>query len=426
MRRLLPALLPLLLSAAAVAAPSDQQPGTRIEVRPDDMPAPHPTASVSNAPRRVARPEGVVPRVPDGFTANLFAAWLSHPRSLAVAANGDVLLSEPRAEQITLLRDADGDGVAEFKAPFLVGFRDLRGLAIHGDSLYITDEQRVWRLRYHPGETRNGARPRPLTGVRSLGRGGGHASRNIAFAPDGRHFYVTIGSRGNIGEEPSPRATVQRFDADGGGQQTFADGLRNPVGIAFRPGTDNPYVVVNERDGMGDDLVPDYLTRLTPGGFYGWPYAYIGSNPQPRFAKKRPDRVAAAASSSTTAINSRRPIVATPSSPSTARGTQGSRAAIRWSGCPSTATARRAITRSSPAASGTPGPGAPRSGGGRRGSPSPPTAASSSPTTPAARCGGSPIPASSASYSAASGASVTARRWISGICSMLKTTVSGR
>jgi len=293
MRRVLPLLLPLLLSATALAAPLDQRPGTRIEVRPGDLPAPYATRSAANPPQAVARPGDATLRVPDGFEATLFAAGLRHPRWLAVAANGDVLLSEPGAETITLLRDADGDGVAEFRAPFLSGFPNLRGLAIHGDSLYITDERRVWRLPYRAGETRNSARPRPLTGVRSLGTGGGHWSRNIAFAPDGRHFYVTVGSRSNIAEERPPRATVQRFDADGGGQQTFADGMRNPIGIAFRPGDDAPYVVVNERDGMGDELVPDYLARLVPGAFYGWPYAYIGANPQPDFADKRPDRVAA-------------------------------------------------------------------------------------------------------------------------------------
>ena len=292
MKRLFATLLPILLSAAAAAAPPEQPPGQRIQVLPGDLPAPYATPSKANHPRRVKRPDGAVLRVPDGFEANLFATGLRHPRWLTVAANGDVLLSEPGIEEITLLRDTDGDGVADIKSTFLSGFRDLRGLAIHGDSLYIADLKRVWRLPYRAGDLRNRAEPRPLTAAASLGDGEGHWSRLIAFAPDGRHFYVTVGSIDNIGEEPAPRATVQRFDADGGGQRTFAGGLRNPVGIAFRPGTAEPYVVVNERDGMGDDLVPDFLTRLVPDGFYGWPYAYIGANPHPGLADKRPDLVA--------------------------------------------------------------------------------------------------------------------------------------
>jgi glucose/arabinose dehydrogenase len=146
---------------------------------------------------------------------------------------------------------------------------------------------------YKPGDTKAAGR-RELVGAEgALGSGGGHWTRNIAFSPDGAHFYVSVGSAGNIDEERAPRATVQEFKADGSGQRTFASGLRNPVGIAFYPGTSDLYVVVNERDGLGDGLVPDYLTRLKDGGFYGWPYAYIGPHPQPDYAQRRPDLVKA-------------------------------------------------------------------------------------------------------------------------------------
>ena len=126
----------------------------------------------------------------------------------------------------------------------------------------------------------------------AFGSPGGHWTRNLVFSRDGRRFFVAVGSRANLAEEPAPRATVQVFDADGSGQRTYASGLRNPVGIAFYPGTDDLYVVVNERDGLGDELVPDYLTRVRDGDFFGWPYAYLGANPQPGFADRRPGLVA--------------------------------------------------------------------------------------------------------------------------------------
>ncbi|MBY0431320.1 MAG: PQQ-dependent sugar dehydrogenase, partial [Rhodospirillales bacterium] len=136
------------------------------------------------------------------------------------------------------------------------------------------------------------AKPERVTPPGALGKDDGHWTRNIVFHPDGSRFYVAVGSRGNIGEEAPPRATIQEFRADGSGQRSFATGLRNPVGIDFRPGTAELWSVVNERDGLGDGLVPDYFTHVREGGFYGWPYAYIGPHPQPDLGGKRPDLVA--------------------------------------------------------------------------------------------------------------------------------------
>ena len=285
----LAALAAMLVVAAAGV---DRASGQRFEVGAADMPPPYATPSASNPPRRVSRPADATLILPAGFTANVYAEGLSHARWMAVAPNGDVFLAEPRAGEVTLLRDADGDGRADFKTTFAKGFSQPHGLAFHGGYLYVADTRRVWRLPYRPGQTTGGGRPEPVTAAGALGAGSGHWTRNIAISPDGRRLYVAIGSSGNIGEEPEPRATVQVFDLEGGGQETFAAGLRNPVGIAFYPGTDDLYVAVNERDGLGDDLVPDYLTRLEPGGFYGWPYAYIGPNPQPGYADRRPDLVA--------------------------------------------------------------------------------------------------------------------------------------
>ncbi|MFQ5775624.1 MAG: PQQ-dependent sugar dehydrogenase [Kiloniellaceae bacterium] len=287
------ALLVLLSAACGPAARAgDAAPGDRFEVRPGDLPPPYATPSAGNRPARIRRPAGAAPRLPAGFAVNAFASNLAHARWLAVAPNGDVFLAEPNAGRITLLRDADGDGAADLTQTFATGFDSPHGMAIQGNWLYVADLEGLWRLPYRAGQIRAAGRAERLTPPGAFGSGGGHWTRNIAFHPDGRRVYVAIGSRRNIREEPAPRATIQEFRADGSGQRTFAAGLRNPVGIAFYPGTEDLYVVVNERDDMGDELVPDYLTRVRDGAFYGWPYAYIGANPQPDFAQRRPDLVA--------------------------------------------------------------------------------------------------------------------------------------
>ncbi len=277
-------LLPVLATA------QDQPPGTRIEVKPSDLPPPYATPSVRNRAQPVERRDGRMPRAPEGFSVNIFADRLDHARWLAVAPNGDVFLAEPRAGHVRILRDADGDGRAEVSQIFVGGFARPHGMAIRDDSLYVADVNAVWRLPYKTDDLTASGKQQ-VTAKGALGGSGGHWTRNIVFAPDGGKFYVSVGSGGNIDEENAPRATVQEFAADGKNQRTFATGLRNPVGIAFYPGSNDLYTVVNERDGMGDELVPDYMVRLKDGGFYGWPYSYIGGNPQPKFADKRPDLV---------------------------------------------------------------------------------------------------------------------------------------
>lgn len=278
--------------AAASGEPWDVVPGTRFQILPTALPALNATASVRNPPKRVGRPRGRLPRVPKGFKVNAFAADLSHPRALAVAPNGDVFLSESRIGRITLLRDEDEDGFAETVRIFAQDFRAPFGLAFHDGALYVADRQAVWRIPYKSGDIRARGPAESVTPPGALGSGGGHWTRSIVFHPGSDRFYVAVGSAGNLREEASPRATVQVFEGDGSVGRTFASGLRNPVGMAFYPGTEELYVVVNERDGQGDELVPDYLTRIADGDFFGWPYAYTGTNPQPDFAELRPDLVA--------------------------------------------------------------------------------------------------------------------------------------
>ena len=280
----------LLFNVAAQAAHPEI--GERIEVRVEDLPAPYASESASNPSRLIERTAGATLKVPDGFEANTFASGFDNPRWMTVAANGDVLVADARVGRITSLRDDDGDGRAEITETFAAGRRYPHGMAIRDGYLYVTDLDNIWRYDYRDGQLTASGRPQAMLPRGSLGGGGGHSTRTLAISPDGRRFYVAIGSRGNIAEEDPPRATVQVFDLDGGGQQTFASGLRNPVGIAFRPGGDSLYVVVNERDGVGDEMVPDYLTRIEDGDFFGWPYAYLGPNPQPGYGDRRPDLVA--------------------------------------------------------------------------------------------------------------------------------------
>jgi len=277
-------LLCLALGGMALAAndpPAEQVPGTRIQVLADGLPPPFATPSVSNPPQRVLRPDNPPFRMPPGFSVMIYADRLTNPRSMLVLPNGDLLVAESKAGVVTLLRDADGDGVAEFRSKFVSGLRRPYGLAFVNAQLYVADTEAVWQIPYKDGDETARGPARPITSRGALGGDRGHWTRNLAFSPDGSRFYVAIGSQSNLDEEPSPRATVQSFAADGQDQRTLASGLRNPVGMAFYPGTSDLYVVVNERDGLGDGLVPDYLTRLSPGGFYGWPYAYIGPHPQP-------------------------------------------------------------------------------------------------------------------------------------------------
>lgn len=268
-----------LFSPAAMAA---EQPGTVFHVKASDLPAPFATPAVANSSQAIARPKGTMPLVPKGFAISVFASGLSNPRWMALAPNGDVFLAEPDADKITLLHGGKASS-------FAAGFNHPHGLAFHDGALYVGDLIAVWRLAYGDGALRSGARTRVTKD--GFGPLGGHSTRDIAFDREGS-LYVAIGSMSNIDEEAAPRASVQKVDAKGH-LSTFAGGTRNPVGIVLYPGTDDLYVTVNERDGYGDGLVPDYLTRIRKGDFYGWPYAYSGPHADPNFGAKRPDLVAA-------------------------------------------------------------------------------------------------------------------------------------
>ena len=287
-----------LASGAAFAQNMNPAPGTKLQYDAASLPKPRATPSNAFSPGYL-EPSGIPIAVPQGFTVNVFAKDLTNPRKLFVAPNGDVLLAESATGQITLLRDADGDGKAEMMSAFAKGFAIPYGMALGDGVLYVGAQDGISRIAYKPGDTKAGGARTLITPNGAFGAAGGHATRNVALAPDRKTIYAAIGSASNFSEEAAPRATVQVFDLNADGsratnQRTFTSGTRNPVGLVMRPGTSDLYITVNERDTLGDELVPDYFTKISDGAFFGWPYSYIGKNPQPGLEGKRPDLVAKA------------------------------------------------------------------------------------------------------------------------------------
>jgi len=277
-------------SALAQNNPNNETIGQRFQFMASNLPPPYATPATASRSTKAQGPEEQKLTLPPGFTATIFADGLSHARWMTVAGNGDVLLAEPNEGKITLLRDANNDGKAEVKAIFAEGFQRPHGLAIRGGMLYVGDAEGIWRIPYKDGDMKAAQRTQ-ITAPGAFGKIMGHWTRNLAIDSKGQVF-VAIGSSMNVGEDDPERATISAVE--GNKLVPLGTGLRNPVGIAFYPGTDDLYTVVNERDGLGDELVPDYLTRVQKGEFFGWPYSYTGQHPDPQFGSKRPDLVAKA------------------------------------------------------------------------------------------------------------------------------------
>ncbi|HEY5346901.1 MAG TPA: PQQ-dependent sugar dehydrogenase [Rhizomicrobium sp.] len=282
-------LLGLCSAGAALAA---DHPGQTFLVTADKMPKPYATAAGDFHSTVIPRPSGAALEVPKGFSVSVFADHLSNARWMALAPNGDVFLAEPGAGKITLLRDSKGAGHADLVTTFASGFDKPHGLAFHDGALYVADMKAVWRIPYKDGAT-TGGKPVQITKAADLRPKGNHVTRDIAFDSKG-NIYLGFGSRDNISDF-RPGAEVDKITPDGN-MTPFATGIRNPVGVVFYPGTDNLYVTVNERDGLGNGLVPDYFTHVQPGGFYGYPYSYIGANrdPQSIYKDQHPELAARA------------------------------------------------------------------------------------------------------------------------------------
>ncbi|KPF94436.1 sorbosone dehydrogenase [Rhodopseudomonas sp. AAP120] len=282
-----------------------------------------PTVNIAPATRF---PEGGKPKPAEGMAVTAFAQGLDHPRTLHVLPNGDVLVAEtnaperpeqgksikrivaeyvmgragartPSANRITLLRDADGDGVAEVRTTFLDGLNSPFGMALVGNDFYVANTDGIMRFTYNQGDTRITT---PGTKLADLPAGplNHHWTKDLIASPDGSKLYATSGSNSNVGEhgmdQEVDRAAVIEVDRQSGATRLFATGLRNPNGPAWEPQTGKLWVVVNERDEIGSDLVPDYMTSVQDGGFYGWPYSYFGQNVDERIKPPRPDLVAKA------------------------------------------------------------------------------------------------------------------------------------
>jgi glucose/arabinose dehydrogenase len=266
-------------------------------------------------------PKGMTPKPAQGLAVQPFAQGLKHPRWLHVLPNGDVLVAEaateptpswsPRAlienwvqrrsgavvenaNRISLLRDTNGDGIADEHFVFLEGLRQPFGMALIGDQLYVANTDSVVRFPYRTGELRIATKGTKLLDLPV----GHHWTRALLASPNGTKLYVTVGSGSNIGEKGLDievgRATILELDIASGKSRIFASGLRNANGMAFEPNTGALWTVVNERDELGDDVPPDYLTSVKDGGFYGWPYSYWGNKVDTRVKPQRPDLVATA------------------------------------------------------------------------------------------------------------------------------------
>ena len=271
-------------------------------------------------------PDGVIPTALVGLTVTALATGLDHPRWISVLPNGDVLVAEsnapskpedsksikgkvmkmvmaragagvPSANRITLLRDADGDGKAEIRSVFLQNLNSPFGMALVGNDLYIANSDAVVRVPYQAGQTSISATPVKLLDL-PAGPINHHWTKNIIASPDGSKLYVTVGSNSNVAERgmdvEEGRAAIWEVDAKSGTHRIFASGLRNPNGMGWAPETGALWTVVNERDEIGSDLVPDYLTSVKDGAFYGWPYSYYGQNVDVRVKPPQPEMVAKA------------------------------------------------------------------------------------------------------------------------------------
>lgn len=269
-------------------------------VTEDTLPAPFATPSVRKNSRTIGWPAGKTPTAPQGFNVTRFAEGLSNPRWIYVGDNGDIFVSEAStgnksANRITLFKDVNRDGVADSKHVFMEGLNKPFGMLILGNHFYVANTDGVLQFDYQQGM--NSIPSSSGKKIVELPAGGynNHWTRNLVTNKDKSKIYISVGSGSNVAEHgighEARRANILEVNPDGTGERIYASGLRNPVGMDWAPGTNTLWTAVNERDGLGDDLVPDYMTGVKEGAFYGWPYAYFGPNEDPRRKGQRPDLV---------------------------------------------------------------------------------------------------------------------------------------
>ncbi len=247
------------------------------------LPAPYATESAKNESKVVGWEDAQAPKAPAGFQVTKFATDLDHPRWVYQAPNGDIFVAESNtkksADRITILRDTNKDGKPELKEVFMQDLNQPFGMLVLNDYFYVANTDGLMRFPYQAGQTRIQAKGEKILDLPAGGYNN-HWTRNLLASPDGSKIYVSVGSASNVGEhgmdEEKRRANILVINPDGSGEEIYASGLRNPVGMDWAPGTSTLWTAVNERDELGDDLVPDYITSVKKGGFYGWPYSYFG------------------------------------------------------------------------------------------------------------------------------------------------------
>lgn len=298
-------LLTILMGAAGPKVFSDyrdEKPGVTHKIKVGDLPEPYATKSVDNGPHLVARPANAWPQAPAGFKVTVFATGLKEPRLIRRAPNGDLFVAESESDRIRVLRGMTSGGTAQTVEVFATGLFQPFGIAFYplGPNpkyVYVGNTGSVVRFPYQNGDLK--ARGKAEVVVPDIPgggrlRGGGHWTRDVAFSNDGKRMFVSVGSNSNVDDaDNNPvefhRANILEFTPEGKNLRVYASGIRNPVGIAVHPQTGELWTSVNERDELGDNLVPDYITHVQEGGFYGWPWYYTGPHQDPRHAGKHPE-----------------------------------------------------------------------------------------------------------------------------------------
>jgi glucose/arabinose dehydrogenase len=296
---------PTLTGKDAFTDYSQQKPGTRRKLTVADLPEPYATASVDNGPDRtanmIARPKDAWPQAPAGFKVELYAADLGNPRLLRTAPNGDLFLADSEGGKILVFRGVSGDGKARQTETFATGLSQPFGIAFYPPGpnpkwIYVGNTDSIVRFPYQNGDLKARGVAEKLADIPGGGRlrGGGHWTRDIVFSQDGARMFVSVGSHSNVDDsdthpEEYHRADVLQFTPEGKFGKVYASGIRNCVGEAINPITGALWCSTNERDALGDNLVPDYITHVEEGGFYGWPWFYMGGRQDPRHASKHPE-----------------------------------------------------------------------------------------------------------------------------------------
>jgi glucose/arabinose dehydrogenase len=287
---------PVQTGQAAFTSYKKEAPGVVRKITVADLPRPYATKSAGNSPTVVSRPSDAWPKAPSGFKVDLYVTGLNSPREIRTAPNGDLFVAESDSGEITIFRGITKDGKPGQTSTFATGLHEPFGIAFYPPGknpnfVYIGNTNSVVRLPYKNGDLKASGTAETL--IKNIPTGG-HSTRDLAFSQDGKKLFLSVGSRSNVDDPDTHprehhRANILEYTPDGTFVKVYGAGIRNPVGIAIQPETGELWCSVNERDELGDNLVPDYITHVQEGGFYGWPWYYMGDHQDPRHEGKHPE-----------------------------------------------------------------------------------------------------------------------------------------